>query len=191
MAEPKAWRALRDSLYRKDWIVYAKPPFGGAKHVFRYLGRYTHRVAIANQRIVKLTERDVTFTLKEYRNGGRRSRMTLNGVEFLRRFLLHVFPKGLVRIRHYGLYAARNVRGKLETARALLQPMPSPTHKARLELSPLDTRPWWERFLEHTGIDIMACPRCQTGRLIRTERVPMIPAHPRSPPERSHETATQ
>ena len=172
LADPVAWSTLRDRLYRKDWVVYAKPPFGGPEHVFRYLGRYTHRVAISNHRIVDFKDGNVVFTVKDYADDGKKKLMTLNAVEFIRRFLLHVLPDGFVRIRHYGLYAGRNVRTKLATARHLLEP-------ARLA-EPACPKPhsWWERFLKNTGVDVMLCPCCG-GRLRRTHTLP--PCHDLSP----------
>jgi len=182
LADPIAWSAFRDRLYQKDWVVYAKPPFGGPGHVFRYLGRYTHRVAISNHRIVAFKDGHVTFILKDYADGGKKKLMTLGAIEFIRRFLLHVLPDGFVRIRHYGLYAGRNVQTKLAAARHLLDPAPSS--------KPLDAkhRPWWERFLETTGIDVMLCPCCG-GRLVRRLSLPptndLSPcsSHVRAPPE--------
>ncbi len=170
LADPVAWAGLRDRLYRKGWIVYAKPPFGGAKHVFGYLGRYTHRVAISNHRIVDVANDRVTFRIRGRDNGAHKKTMTLSAVEFLRRFLLHVLPKGFVRIRHYGLCASRNVNTKLVAAREYLEPekhVPR-THAAEEPDAP---RAWWERFLEDTGIDVMECSECG-GRLVRTGGLP-------------------
>ncbi len=164
LADPLEWAGLRDRLYRKDWLVYAKPPFGGAEQVFRYLGRYTHRVALSNHRIVNVADGKVTFTVKDYKDGARRKTMTLSAVEFLRRFLLHVLPKGFVRIRHYGLYASRNVNTKLAVARRLLEPTPPAESPQRSRLP--ESASWWERFREQTGVDVMACPCCG-GRLVR------------------------
>lgn len=169
LADPIAWAGLRDRLYRKSWVVYAKPPFGGAEQVFRYLGRYTHRVAISNHRIVDVAEGKVSFTVKDYKDGARKKTMTLEAVEFLRRFLLHVLPKGFVRIRHYGLCASRNVNTKLVAARRLLEP-DAPAQPAQPAASAEPT-PWWERFREQTGIDMMTCPCCG-GRLVRRRALP-------------------
>jgi hypothetical protein len=164
LADPMIWSTLKDQLYRKNWVVYAKPPFGGVEHVFKYLGRYTHRVAISNHRLIEMNNGHVTFSLRDYKNSGQKTTMTLSAVEFLRRFLLHVLPGGFTRIRHYGLYAGRNVKDKLATARRLLDP-DSETAPPKQK----DSRPWWERFLENTGVDVMRCPRCG-GRLVRTRR---------------------
>ena len=164
LADASVWAAFRDRLYRKDWVVYAKPPFGGPEQVYRYLGRYTHRIAISNHRIVNFRDHRVSFSWRDYADGGARKVMTLDAIEFLRRFLLHVLPKGFVRIRHYGLHASRNVGDKLATARHLLTGQPS----AATEPPPAKSdQPWWETYLEQTGVDVMACERCPTGRYIR------------------------
>ncbi len=165
LADPVVWARLRDSLYGKDWVVYAKPPFGGAEQVFRYLGRYTHRVAISNHRIKEIADGRVLFSVKDYKDHAHHKTMSLDAVEFLRRFLLHVLPKGFVRIRHYGLCASRNVNTKLVTARRLLGPEAAtePQHETK---SVKPEQPWWERFYAMTGIDPMVCPDCG-GRLER------------------------
>jgi len=163
--DPQRWAMLKRRLYAKDWVVYVKPPFGGPERVFRYLGRYTHRVAISNWRITNFDAGRVTFTLKDYADGGRRTSMTLDALEFLRRFLLHVLPKGLVRIRHYGLNAGSNVDRKLAVARQILEPNPM------RESEPASPKAWSERIRERTGLDLMACPCC-AGRLVRTELAP-------------------
>ncbi len=120
LSDPAEFRGLLGKLYRQRWVVYAKPPFGGAEQVYRYLGRYTHRVAISNGRLISLNQERVTFHYKDYADGARRKEMTLDADEFIRRFLLHVLPKGFVRIRHYGLLAGRNVDTKLVACRRLL-----------------------------------------------------------------------
>jgi len=167
LRDPVRWVALRDRLYRKDWVVYAKPPFGGPQQVFRYLGRYTHRVAISNHRLVRVQNGKVTFTVRDYKNGGKRRSLTLDADEFLRRFLLHVLPKRFVRIRHYGIYAARNVQTKLVLARELLEPNVNPERP----VTSLRPRTWAERFREQTGVEVMACPSCGND-LVRRHEIP-------------------
>ena len=186
LADPQRWRALLQQLYRRDWVVYAKPPFGGPEHVYRYLGRYTHRVAIANHRLLSLEDGAVRFQVKDRADGGKRKVMTLSAVEFLRRFLLHVLPRGFVRIRHFGLLAGRNVHTKLARAQDLLNakvpelveaPPPSVSE------SPI---PWWERLLALTGVDVFLCPRCAVGRMLRQSAhslPPVLGPHARAPPE--------
>ena len=163
---PSAWKHLLDRLFQLDWVVYAKPPFGGPEHVFRYLGRYTHRVAIANHRLLAVREDSVTFKVRDYADGGKKKRLTLAASEFIRRFLLHVLPHGFVRIRHYGLLAARNVRTRLVRARELLAPQPAPCSRDKESASDVPVT-WWQRLLRLTGIDVMLCPFCGAGRLVR------------------------
>jgi predicted Zn-ribbon and HTH transcriptional regulator len=127
LGDQRAFTAFRRQLYDREWVVYAKPPFGGAEHVFRYLGRYTHRVAISNARLVSMDEQRVRFRYKDYATRSR-GIMTLAAEEFIRRFLLHVLPKRFVRIRHFGLLAGRNALTKLERARRLLGPSGQPTN---------------------------------------------------------------
>jgi Putative transposase/Transposase zinc-binding domain len=120
LASPDAFSHFLRQLGQKDWVVYAKPPFGGAEHVLNYLARYTHRVAISNHRLVALENDRVSFRWRDYAHGGKKKVMTVSVDEFLRRFLLHVLPKGLVRIRHFGLFANRRRRAALQRCRQLL-----------------------------------------------------------------------
>ena len=122
-AEPRAFAAHCAALRRIDWVVYAKRPFGGPEQVLAYLGRYTHRVAIANSRLVGMADGKVSFRWKDYRQEGRRKVMTLDAGEFMRRFLLHVLPPGFHRIRHFGFLANGHRAAKLALARALLKTM--------------------------------------------------------------------
>jgi hypothetical protein len=135
-------------------VVYAKPPFGGAKQVFRYLGRYSHRVAIANSRLLALEDGQVLFRWKDYADDDRTKVMRLTASEFI---LLHVLPKRFVRIRHYDLLAGRNVGTQLARCRQLLG-MP--------EVEQPLQRTWLDRLREWTGQDLSCCPRCQ-GPLTR------------------------
>ena len=105
MSEPKCFAAFLRTLFRRDWVVYAKPAFGGPEHVLRYLGRYTHRVAISNHRLVSFHGNRVTFRWRDYARGNKHRVMTVSAEEFIRRFLVHVLPKGFVRIRHFGFMA--------------------------------------------------------------------------------------
>ena len=150
----------------KRWVVYAKPPFAGPGAVLAYLSRYTHRVAISNQRLIALGEAGVTFRYKDYRRDGadRQKVMTLAADEFIRRFLLHVLPKGFHRIRHYGLLASAGRKANLARARDLLAVLP-PTETGTAE-RPSAWRP--------------ACPCCG-GRMIIIAAIPS-PAQPRAPP---------
>ena len=127
LAEPVAFARRLRELRRVEWVVYAKPPFGGPAQVLAYLGRYTHRVAIANARLVGVTDREVTFRWRDYRHRGKPKLMTLDAHEFIRRFLLHTLPDGFHRIRHYGFLANAHRTGKLALCRKLLDaPPPEP-----------------------------------------------------------------
>lgn len=151
LGAPAAFAALRDALYKKRWVVYAKLPFGGAEQVFRYLGRYTHRVGISNHRLLDVTRDHVTFATKHGRTA------TLPPEEFLGRFLQHVLPKRYVKIRHYGLLASGNVKRRLAAARALLLPDVATTPPTTA------VPPTWVELLRLlTGIDVTTCPRCGT-----------------------------
>jgi hypothetical protein len=120
LASPGPWRILVRALYDKEWVVYAKEPFGSPDHMLKYLAGYTHRVALSNHRLLSLQGDRVTFTWKDYADGCRRKEMTLDAVEFLRRFALHIIPRGLVRIRQYGLLAHRDRSQRLALCRSLL-----------------------------------------------------------------------
>jgi hypothetical protein len=120
LADPKAFAALLRGLFRREWVVYAKRPFGGPQHVLHYLARYTHRVAISNHRLVGLSDGKVTFRWKDYAHGGKSRVMTLAAEEFLRRFLLHALPPGFVRIRFSGFLASRKRKELLPLCRRLL-----------------------------------------------------------------------
>lgn len=160
---PDVLDRLRAALFRADWVVYAKAPFGGAEQVYAYLGRYTHRVGISNARLRTLDERGVTFTTKR---GGH---CTLAGVDFLRRFVDHVLPRGFTRIWHYGLLAPCHATTTLERARELLAPPTPPAPPAETSVPEVISTPmtWVERLLALTSIDADQCPRCTTGRLVR------------------------
>jgi hypothetical protein len=153
------FRHWLSALYAQRWVVYAKRPFGGPEQVFRYLGRYTHRVAITNSRLLTMIGGRVAFEWKDYAHGHAKKVMSLEAGEFLRRFLLHVLPKGFVRIRHYGLMASGNVSGKLAWCRAWLEArQPGEEQPA--------TRPSWLERIRQELAESPRCPLCQ-GELIR------------------------
>src|SRR5437773_1242793 len=127
LADPATWTAWLALLRTRNWLVYAKPPFGGPDRVLKYLSRYTHRVAIANERLVFVGNGEVRFRWKDYADHHRLKLMTLAAEEFLRRFLLHVVPSGFMRIRHFGLLANRHRATKLAQCRALLGTVSPPT----------------------------------------------------------------
>jgi hypothetical protein len=147
---------------RKEWVVYAKRPFGGPKQVVDYLGRYTHRVAISNNRLVSMSDGRVSFKWKNYRQGSVSGTMSLDAHDFIGRFFLHVLPKRFVRIRSYGLLATRNRPTKLAKCREILGAPALPM---------VDTD-WKARFERLTGRPIDACPLCRQGRLQVVEVIP-------------------
>lgn len=145
---------------RKDWVVYSKPPVAGAEQVIEYLGRYTHRIAFSNERLVALQDDRVTFRWKDRAHGNQNKVMTLGAVEFLRRFLLHVLPRGLVRIRHYGFLANAVRRREIDRLRDLLLAPSPPVPRATPE-----PEGWQDLLLRLTGKDATQCPHCKSGRL--------------------------
>ena len=142
LAQGRTFRSLLRSLFRKDWIVYAKPPFGGPQHVLHYLARYTHRVAISNHRLADFKDGKVTFRWKDYAHGNKRRLMTVTAEEFLRRFLLHTLPRGFVRIRFFGFLANRQRAGLLTLCRQTLETNPRP-HSPSPPTAPQPTCGTW------------------------------------------------
>lgn len=175
LAEPREWASFVNGLRATPWVVYAKQPFAGPEQVLDYLGRYTHRVAIANNRLLSVTETAVCFRYKDYAHGNRRKVMALDPQEFIRRFLMHVLPSGFMRIRHYGLLANRAKGKKLAATRAALgQPPPAATTK---------TESVEEFWLRVAALDIHQCPYCKTGRMrvVSTISAPKARAPPKRP----------
>jgi len=172
LGEPRTQRTLLAELRAKPWVVYAKRPFSGPEPVLQYLGRYTHRVAISNERLVSFDARTVRFRYRDYAHGRRRKIMSLDALEFLRRFALHVLPRGFNRIRHYGLLANRNKRTLLVRARAALNAPAPPTQSS----APESVAAFWQRV---TGLDIARCPHCHRGTL---RVVAVLAPHPHRPP---------
>ena len=152
MVDPAAFATRLDAAAQIDWVVFAKPPFAGPEQVLGYLGRYTHRVAIANSRLVGLDDGRVSFTWKDYRQDGKTKVMTIAADEFIRRFLQHTVPHGFHRIRHIGFLANRHRTAKLELCRDLLA-APQPP-------DPEPPRGWQDRLRDLTGHDINLCPCC-------------------------------
>jgi hypothetical protein len=168
LQQPGNLMPLLARLRKQDWIVYAKPPFGGPAHVLDYLGRYTHRVAISNNRLLSIQAGQVCFRYKNYRASGKDQHRTISlaAAEFIRRFLLHTIPPGFQRIRHYGLLASRQKQSNLARCRQLLLPTPPPPLPAPAPCHQPDllTR-------------ILRCPACGTGQMQRVETLP--PRRPR------------
>jgi hypothetical protein len=166
LADTTRFMAMLQAARAVEWVVYAKPPFGGPEQVLDYLGRYTHRVAIANSRLVQIEDGQVTFRWKDYRHHDKIKLMTLSVDEFLRRFLLHVLPDGFQRIRHYGLLSNRNRAAKLARCRELLKAPPPPVPVLATLADPRD------RYEALTGRSLHVCPVCHVGRMQRTGILP-------------------
>jgi hypothetical protein len=158
---PGNFDAFRRQLYHKKWVVYCKPPFDGAKGVLQYLGRYTHRVAISNNRLLVNRDGNVSFLWRDYADGNRQKTMMLKADEFIRRFLLHVLPERYVRIRHFGLLANRNRKDNITVCRKIIGAGKTVTKENTKQET------WREQLLRICGIDVTACPVCQKGRMFR------------------------
>src|SRR6202040_627761 len=143
LAEPRAFASWLRQLFRHDWVVYAKRPFGGPEHVLQYLARYTHRVAISNHRLIGFKDGRVTFRWKDYARGNKKRAMTVSAGEFLRRFLLHVLPRGFVRIRHFEFLANRFRLSRLALCRQLLTCTSSIQKEVRTEEAHSDSSSLW------------------------------------------------
>jgi predicted Zn-ribbon and HTH transcriptional regulator len=152
-------------LYKKEWVVFTKPAFQNAEHVVKYLGRYTHRIAISNHRLVSITEEGVSFKWKDYRDGEKKT-MMLDPVEFMRRFLLHVLPDKFVRIRYYGLLTNRYRNDRVEICRNGLG-----FHAARAEAKQ-HKEDWRQMLLRLTGCNVEQCPNCIEGRMRVQAKIP-------------------
>jgi hypothetical protein len=180
LAEPAAFSELVHSLRQKPWVVYAKRPCSSPEKVLDYLGRYTHRVALSNNRILAVAETAegprVTFSYRDRKHGDCARTMSLQADEFIRRFLLHVLPNGFMRIRHFGFLANRSRKQKLDRCRVLLDlAQPSST----------GNKPARQLMLEVTGFDLARCPACRVGTLVTLAQLPAIavaPYSPRAPP---------
>ena len=164
LAEPRNFLSWLNASMRTEWVVYAKPPFGGPQQVLKYLARYTHRVAISNRRLVALHNGSVTFRWKDYAKQPQPALMTLDATEFIRRFLLHVLPKGLVRIRHFGFLANRCRHQQLSLCRRLLDvALPIESDGP----NPADNSP----AAKQKAQPIVRCPVCKVGCLRPIERL--------------------
>ena len=164
LADPAKWEAFVKSLKEMDWVVYAKRPFGSASVVLKYLARYTHRVAISSGRLVSLKDGKVSFRWKDYAQGSQQKTMTLEAVEFIRRFLLHVLPRGFVRIRHYGFLSNRLRQKKLALARSLIE-----AQKPKTALEGGGEPSIDGKDQDGTSEHERRCASCKKGRMIYLE----------------------
>jgi hypothetical protein len=161
LKDPGDFETFRKNLYHKKWVVYCKPPFDGPNGVLQYLGRYTHRIAISNNRILSHRGGNVSFLWRDYADDNGLKTMTLKAGEFIRRFLLHVLPPRYVRIRHFGLLANRKRKDNIALCRKILGDAKTETQQnARKET-------WQELLFRICGIDVTTCPVCQKGRMCR------------------------
>jgi predicted Zn-ribbon and HTH transcriptional regulator len=166
LADAGTFTLLLKTLRQKTWVVYAKKPFASPDSVLDYLARYTHRVALSNDRILSTHNGEVTFSYRDRKNPNQRNVMRLQTEEFIRRFLLHVIPKGFMRVRHFG-FLANNAKERLSKCRqllGLLPALPKPPQRSTHEL-----------MLALTGIDLTRCPRCRKGTLIFRAQLPIPP----------------
>jgi len=176
--DPSAFADLLSGLYKKPWVVYSKPPFGGPEQVLQYLARYTHRVALTNERLLRLEDDHVVFTWKDYARNRQVREMGLPVEEFIRRFLLHILPERFVRIRSYGLLANRNRQRNLALCRKLLK------HRHTVPGLP-GLQSWQDLLRSLTGVDATLCPQCGQGHLQRLEALTparRLPQAQRPPP---------
>ncbi|MGF6673496.1 hypothetical protein OKW44_001348 [Paraburkholderia sp. WSM4174] len=169
LADAQAFAAFLGPAVRAEWVVYAKPPFGDARHVLDYLGRYTHRVAISNNRLMRFDGDDVTFLWKDYKHGATHKTMTLTADEFIRCFLLHVLPDGFKHIRSYGLLANCHRAARLATCRRLLGGVAPAQETSSV------TEDYRDRFQRLTGRSLRDCPACGKGHMVASK--PFCPAH--------------
>ncbi len=157
LARSEQWTQQIKALRNKNWVVYAKKPFSSPEKVLDYLGRYTHRVALSNDRILSVQNGQVTFSFRDRRDKDRLKSMTLDALEFIRRFLLHVLPEGFMRIRHFGFLANRTKKQALSRCRELLGLNPA--------LPEIPNKSTQDLMRELTGADLSRCPRCKQGTM--------------------------
>lgn len=162
MRQDKSFNALLSDLYQKDWVVYCKRPFTNAEAVMDYLGRYTHRVAISNDRVVNMEGDRVTFRYRDRNDNDTVKYLTLDAEEFIRRFLMHVLPDGFMKIRHYGILSNRSRRTKLVVAKTLLG-VNDPDFSTEVKET------WQDLLTRITGRDPRICPHCGKGRMVLKE----------------------
>jgi len=160
----KNFQQLINAVSKSRWIAYAKRPFAGPNQVLEYLGRYTHRVAISNNRIICIDNGRVTFTYKDRQNENETKKMTLDADEFIRRFLLHVLPTGLMKIRYFGFLSHTNKKKDIALIRKLIDPDVTLPEKINESIS--------EMMLRLTGVDISCCPQCKKGKMTRIGKLP-------------------
>ncbi len=177
LSNPESFAQLINKCFKTEWIVYAKPPFGGAEKVLDYLGRYTHRIAISNNRLLRVEDGKVSFSWRNYQQENKIQTMTLEAEEFIRRFLLHVLPSGFMRIRYFGFLSNRHRTKKLKRCRDIL------CHQIK-DKAPSQTLDWKSRYELLTGKPVDLCPFCHKGLLLTIENLlPLRFPFTRPPPQ--------
>jgi hypothetical protein len=174
LRDPRAFGRHLDPVRKLEWVVYAKAPFAGPRQVVDYVGRYTHRVAISNHRIVDIEDGQVRFNWRDYHDNNQQKTMTLSAEEFIRRFLLHVLPSGFHRIRYYGFLGNRHRKEKLKQCCQLLGMAP-PDKSSSQPATPEDYR---DRYEKLTGRSLRECPVCHRGRMITIKVLPEVRSSP-------------
>jgi hypothetical protein len=180
--EPDNYRRWHAELFEKEWVTYAKKPFGGKEKALAYLARYTYRVAISNDRLLRIEDDRVHFTYKDYADAGAWKDTSLEAHEFLRRYLMHVLPAGFHRIRYYGLFANRHRAANLERCRALLGAAPPQSQAVDADCED-PAEAWQEQLRRLTGVDPNRCPACKQGQLVYVEPIFRKQHHRAEPPE--------
>jgi hypothetical protein len=163
LIEKHVFQCFIDKLYKKEWVVYCKPPFSSAEYVLEYLGRYTHRVAISNNRLVFFENGQVVFKWRDYKDNNKEKLMTVTAEEFIRRFLMHILPDKFVKIRHYGILSNRNRETKLKKCKSLIGCVFKIVSMSKLSST--------ELLLKLIGIDLNQCPCCTEGKMVRQGKV--------------------
>jgi hypothetical protein len=163
-ADRKSFMKLINTLWNKQWITYSKAPFGGPEQVLEYLGRYTHRVAITNNRILSIEDGRVTFKYRDRSDENKVKEMTVKAEEFIRRYLLHILPRGFMKIRYFGFLAHTNKKASIPLLRQLINPDAELTEKLKETVQ--------EMMLRLAGIDIYSCPECGKGKMVLMKELP-------------------
>ena len=158
------------ALFLRDWVVYAKRVFAGPKQIIEYLGRYTHKIAISNHRLKSIKDGKIEFTYKDYKDGAKNKTMTLSASEFIRRFCLHILPKGFIRMRHYGILASKNKSVDLNKAKEFFN----------LEIWKKEEINWEDIAIEKFGIKPGICKKCLSSNIFKEEIAPLRRGPPSS-----------
>ncbi len=167
---PTGFKQFVEQAAKQNWIAYSKKPFAGPEQVLEYLGRYTHRVAISNNRVKSIADGEVTFSYRDRKDDNKEKKITIKATEFIRRFLLHVLPKGFMKIRYFGFLSHSVKKELIPLLRRLIDPL------ATLPEKIIETIP--EMMLRLTGTDINCCPKCKKGKMVVVDDLPVPPVPP-------------